>query len=203
MSEQTFHPGIGADEEIAKLQRAVGEITGFWAQIEDGLFHLFVVAIAGTWLVADLRPYRAVFFNFTQYNTKRQMVDNAMKARFGDNEEIMAEWSELRKALNGAAEVRNRVAHLVPMAKSSTDPTAKANVRLIPPFWRQTSLSKEFDELGFSLEELFRAFAPYRGYHPQFWTPEMPSHQLGYRLQEFAFKLAPPRPPPSTPAKGS
>jgi hypothetical protein len=203
MSEQTFYPGIGADEEIARLHHAVGEITGFLAQIEDGLFHLFVVAIAGKWLVGDIRPDRAVFFTPTTYNPKRQMVDNAMKARFGDNEEIMAEWTELKKALNGAVEIRNRVAHLVPMAKTSTDPNAKATVRLVPAFWKQTSQSKEFDELGLSLEELLHAFAPYRGYHLQYWTPDMPRHQLGYQLQQFALKLSPPRPPQSTHPKES
>ena len=47
----TFYPGIGADEEIARLERLLGKITAYWAQVEDGLFNLFVVALAGTWAV--------------------------------------------------------------------------------------------------------------------------------------------------------
>ena len=43
---ETFYPGVGADEEIAKLERLVGKITAYWAQVEDQLFNLFVVVLA-------------------------------------------------------------------------------------------------------------------------------------------------------------
>jgi hypothetical protein len=200
----TFYLGIGADEAVAELHGLVGEITAKWAGVEDQLFQLFVVALAGTWLVGDIRPYRAVFFTFSSYEGKMRMVHNAMKARYGEDKEIMGEWKELRDRLNGFSELRNEIAHLSPTTKPSTDPTAKANVRLIPPFWKSFQPA-EFDRLGYSIDELWQALAPYWGYHPRIHGLSPPgngwSYQLGYCLQEFSMKLQPLAvpPPPSTP----
>jgi hypothetical protein len=46
---------------MAELHSLVGQITASWAHVEDQLFQVFVLAVAGTWLVGDIRPYRAVF----------------------------------------------------------------------------------------------------------------------------------------------
>jgi hypothetical protein len=190
----TFYPGVGTDEATAELYNLVGQITGTWAQVEDGLFNVFVVALAGSLFVSDLRSYRAVFFSFSSYESKMRMTNNAMKSRYGNNEKIKAEWNVLRSALDGFSRLRNEIAHLVPMSKSSTDPTARANVRLVPPFWRSAFQETDFDKLGYSIDELWEALRPYWGYHPRI-SLNPPSgeeaHQLGYRLQQFAKRLSP------------
>jgi hypothetical protein len=193
----TFYPGVGADKAIAELHELIGQITSSWAEVEDGLFHVFVIAIAGPSLVGDVRPYRSVFFTFSSYEGKMRMVHNAMNTRYGNDEGIITEWKELRKALNGFASLRNDVAHLIPQAKSSTDPTAKANVRLVPAFWRSAFQEDDFDKTGYSIDEIRQAIAPYWGHHPD---GGVTNYQLGYRVQQFAMKLRHPQPPPpSTP----
>jgi hypothetical protein len=195
---QTFYPGIGADEAIAELHNLVGRITASWAEVEDQLFQVFVIAVAGTWLVGDIRPYRAVFFAVSSYGTKMRLVHDAMKARYGENGEVLSSWKDLKGSLDGFSELRNKIAHLVPMARPSIDPTAKANVRLVPPFWKSSFPERDFDKLGYSVDQLWQALGPYWGYHPRIHGPsppiEGPSHQLGYRLQEFIKKIQPPIP---------
>ncbi len=199
----TFYPGLGADEAIAELHGLVGEIAAFWAHVEDGLFELFVTAIAGTWLVGDVRPYRAVFFTFSSYESKMRMVQNAMRARFCENGEITREWLELRKSLNGASELRNEIAHLVPMAKGSLDQNARANVRLVPPFWKAIHQERDFDELGYSHSQLLQALAPFWGFDPRINRFDVPDQTLRYRLRQFALKLEPPRSPTSPNLSGA
>jgi hypothetical protein len=200
-SGQTFYPGIGADDAIAELHSLVGQITASWADVEDQLFQVFVMAVAGTWLVGDIRPYRAVFFSFNSYEQKMKMVHNAMKARYSDNREIMGSWKELRDSLNGFSKLRNGIAHLIPMAKSSTDPDAKADVRLVEPFWKVSLQERDFNKLGYSVDELWQALRPYWGYHPRIHGLSPPgeglSYQLGYRLQEFVKRLQSPLAVPS------
>lgn len=124
----TFYAGVGADAEIEKLYSLVGKITGFWAEVEDGLLLAFVVAVAGTLRVDDIRPYRAVFFTVRSYEGKKHMVDKAMKARCSANMEILSEWAKLLKDLNDFAALRNKIAHLSPQAKGTPDPNAQAIV---------------------------------------------------------------------------
>ena len=88
-----------------------------------------------------------------------------MKVRFRENEEITREWLELRKSLNGASQLRNEIAHLVPMAKGTTDQNAQANVRLVLPFWK--AQEREFDELGYSHDQLLQSLAPFWGLDPR------------------------------------
>jgi hypothetical protein len=92
----TWYPGIGADDEIARLQRLVGKITAYWAELEDSLFTIFVFALAGTWSIRDVEPYRAVFYTFSSYEGKMRMLHNAMKQRFRNDPETMEEWLKLR-----------------------------------------------------------------------------------------------------------
>ena len=165
---------------------------------------MFVVALAGTWHVGDLRPYRAVFFTFSSYEGKMRMVHNAMKARYGANEEIMGEWKDLRDGLNGFNDLRNKVAHLTPTTKPSPDPNAKAHARLIPPFWKSLR-PLEFEGTGYSADELWQALAPYWGYHPRIHGLNPPNSELsspiGSRLQALSLKLGLPvaRSSPSAP----
>lgn len=44
VKDVTWYPGVGADDEIARLERLIGKITAYWAQVEDGLFTVFVFA---------------------------------------------------------------------------------------------------------------------------------------------------------------
>ncbi len=60
-SMNTFYPGIGADDEMNELKRLVGDFTAYWTQVEDGMFQLFVVAIAGDWLIGDIRDADPLF----------------------------------------------------------------------------------------------------------------------------------------------
>lgn len=204
----TFYPGVGADEAIAELHGLVGQITATWAEIEDQLFTLFVIAISGTWHVGHLGPYRAVFFTFSSFEGKMRMVHNAMKARYGDHKETSSEWDTLRRALNDFAKLRNEIAHLVPNALGNTDPNAKAHVRLLPPVWKSgpaNYVDNPPENFGYSVNELWQALAPYWGYHPRIHGLSAPSgeasHALGYRLQQFALKLLPPLPsPPAAPS---
>jgi hypothetical protein len=79
-----WYPGVGADEEIAKLERLVGKITAFWAEVEDELFAIFMFAVAGKWRVeamADVEPYRAVFFTFSSYEGKTTIFSSGLSAR--------------------------------------------------------------------------------------------------------------------------
>ncbi len=191
----TFYPGIGADEEIARLERLLGKIAAYWAQVEDGLFNLFVVALAGTWLIGDVRPYRAVFFTFSSYEGKMRMVNNAMKSRYGADEKIMAECAELQKSLNGLSALRNEIAHLTPMAKGTQDREAKAVVRLVPPFWKGAFQNADFEKGGYSWAELTRALAPFWSFDPSLNIWHTTHTMLGYRLQEFTKRLEPPHPP--------
>jgi len=200
----TFYPGVGADQAIDELHNLVGQITANWATIEDQLFNVFVIAVAGTGMVPDLRTYRAVFFTFPSYEGKMRMTHNAMKARYGLDTDVMGRWKTIREAINNFSALRNEVAHLIPMLKSSADPNAKANVRLVPAFWKNAFSEQEFDSTGYSADELWQALKPYLGYHPRI-SIIPPSgeeaYQLGYRIQQFAFTLASPHPsPPSAPS---
>jgi hypothetical protein len=187
--------------ELRSPARCIGQL--LWCLVfdrgVDHLFHVFVVALAG--VVSDLRPYRAVFFTFSSYEAKMRMTNNAMKSRYGKNENIIIEWNVLRRALDGFARLRNEVAHLVPMARSSTDPKAAANVRLVSPFWRSAFQEDDFDKLGYSIDELWEALRPYWGYHPRI-SLNPPNgeeaHQLAYRLQQFAMRLPPDAAPASS-----
>ena len=85
----TFYPGIGADEATKELNSLVGQITAAWAGVEDGLFEIFVIAIAGTFFVENIAPYRAVFFTFSAYEGKMRMTNNAMKGRYEGSTEIL------------------------------------------------------------------------------------------------------------------
>ncbi len=199
----TFYPGIGADEEIEKLERLVGKITAYWAQVEDQLFSLFVAAVAGgPPMDHQLGPYRAVFFTFSSYEGKMRMVHNAMKARYAANEELMTEWGELRKRINGFAALRNEIAHLTPMAKGTQDPKATAVVRLVPPFWKGFP-NPDFDKGGYSWAELTTALASFWSFDPSLNIWETSHQMLGYQLQQFIMKLMPPplsaEAPPSIP----
>jgi hypothetical protein len=104
-----------ASNEADKLYKAVGQITSDWAQIEDTLFGLFVVAITGKWLVGDLRPYRAAFFSISSYEPKIRMINAALRARYVEKPSIVKEWDGLKSRLNTASGNRNQVAHLVVM----------------------------------------------------------------------------------------
>jgi hypothetical protein len=86
--ENTWYPGVGADAAIAALERAVGKFTGYWAQVEDGLFELFVVALVGTHLTQGLQIYRGIFFTFSSFESKMRLLNNAMRSRFGGNKSI-------------------------------------------------------------------------------------------------------------------
>jgi hypothetical protein len=191
--EATFYPGIGADEEIAKLERLVGKITGSWAEAEDQLFTIFVFAVAGTWSVRDIEPYRAVFFSFNSYDSKMRMVHNAMRTRFRDDENTKTEWGELRKSMNDFSKLRNKIAHLIPRPKYSSNPNAKAVVRLAPPFWKPTE-EIEFEKTGYSWDELTQALAPFWGFDPSLNILDKSHTRLSYRLHQFSKRLQPPSP---------
>jgi hypothetical protein len=200
MVEATSYPGIGADAGIDALHRTVGEITAFWAGVEDSLFTTFFVALTGNW-AGDIRPYRAAYFAISSAEGKMRMVDSAMKVRFVDDVVILKEWEELRKSFNKAAELRNKIAHLVPMAQGSADPNAKANVRLVPPFWKgapaRMQARGDFNKQGFSLDELLYEMAAFWGYRPPIMRTDVPE-PLAYRLQQFSMKLLPPIPSPQS-----
>lgn len=193
----TWYPGVGADKKTAELYELVGKITATWAQVEDVLFQVFVVALTGTWLGNDLRPYRAVFFSFSSFEQKKKMVNSAIKTRFAEDPEILDEWRIHRRDLEGFAELRNKVAHLQPSCKSSLDPNADAVVRLIPPFWKSQDGLGEFEEQGYSAEELWEALGPFWGSHPSINHGQpLPGHrrfQMTYRIQQFAQRLGPPK----------
>jgi hypothetical protein len=202
----TWYPGVGADRATRDLNELVGQITANWAGVEDGLFNIFVVALNGTFLVKDLRPLRAVFFTFSAYEGKMRMVNNAIKARFAQDQDVLDSWKTLKSALDGFAALRNQVAHLVPMARSTLDQNAPANVRLVPPFWKSgPNAPDEFDTTGFSLVELWQALGPFWGYHPLIGPPRSgdEAYQLSYRVQEFAKKIdSDPRINPARPPAG-
>jgi hypothetical protein len=191
----TFYPGVGADDAMRELRELVGQITATWAEVEDQLFHVFVVALAGTFYVQDLKPYRAAFFARGSYENKMRMTNEAMKARYAANTVVIEQWNTLRRAMDGFSSLRNEVAHLIPMAKSSTDRNVKANVRLVPAFWKNAFKRDEFDQTGYSLAELWQALKPYWGSHPRI-SLEPPAgdeaSQLAYRVQHFASTLSPP-----------
>jgi hypothetical protein len=193
--EVTWYPGLGADEEIARLEQLVGKITAQWAEIEDSLFMIFVFAVAGKWAVGDIEPYRAVFYTFSSYENKMRMLHNAMKARFPSDSSAMNEWQELRKSLNDFSKLRNEIAHLIPRAKYSRDQRAKAIVRLAPPFWTPGDPERaEFEQRGYSWDELTKALAPFWGYDPSLNIRTAAQPRLAYRLYQFQQRLqAPPK----------
>lgn len=186
----TFYPGVGADAEIARLQGLVGQITGYWAQVEDQLFEIFVISVAGRWLV-DLEPYRAVFFTFSSFEAKMRMTHNAMKVRYGKDESIITEWRALRISLNEFAGLRNEIAHLIARPKYSRDPKAKAVVRLSPPFWKPAGdkFDPDFEKRGYSWDELTQALAPFWGYDPNLNIRDTSHQNLGSRLHKFTESL--------------
>ncbi len=181
----TFYPGVGADAAIADLHRAIGEITSTWADVEDTLFTFFVVGLTGEWLI-DLRPYRSAFFALSSFEMKMRMINAAMKTRYSEDESILAAWRNLKRRADVAANDRNQIAHLIPVAFYTADKDAPANVRLVPPFWKSSHQNKgarQFEEIGFSLEDV-RA-------RKKGWD------SLSYDLQQLSMKLMPPtRPKP-------
>jgi hypothetical protein len=158
----------------------------------DGLFEVFLVALTGQWSVEPMEPYRAVFFTFSSYEQKMRIVDSAMKARYRENNEILEEWKAFRKSLNDFSKLRNEIAHLVPAWEGFSDPDTKANVRLIPAFWKRlpSYSSLEFNNgIGYSFDELEQTLAPFWGYHPTRWRPGEPTKQIAFRLRQFTLKL--------------
>ena len=166
MTDKTPYPGVGAVEEIDKLELLVGKITGYWAQIEDQLFNIFVAVLARGYPDAnDIAPYRAVFFTFSSYEAKMRLVNNAIKQRYETGDSILNEWDGLRKKLNKFSDLRNEIAHLVATVRGLEDRTTTAVARLVPPFWKaypQTS----FDDAGYSWQELTDALKPFWGFNP-------------------------------------
>jgi hypothetical protein len=193
MADQVeWYPGEGADEEIARLQQLVGKITAYWAELEDSLFTVFVFALAGTLNVGSIEPYRAVFFTFPSYDAKMRMLHKAMKARFPKGSDIMNEWLELRKSLNAFADLRNEIAHLIARPKYFRDPKVKAIVRLAPPFWKPDNHELiEFEQRGYSWDELTKALAPFWGFDPSLNIPPTGEPRLASRLDKFHERLQP------------
>ena len=124
------------------------------------------------------------------------MVDSAMKARFKNQTGIIKEWTELKIIVDRFSKLRNEVAHLTPTTQPSTDPEAKANVRLVPPFWKGIINEKDYNKTGYSVDELWQKLKDFWGYHPRirydFQAGEKISHQLSYRLAEFTKTLVEP-----------
>jgi hypothetical protein len=197
----TWYPGIGADEEIAKLERLVGQITAFWAKVEDELFVIFMFAIAGDSLniFVDIEPCRAVFFSFSSFEGKMRMLHNAMCARFRNDDRTLNDWRELRKACISLAGLRNEIAHLIACPKYSADPRAIATVRLRPPFWKPSG-GADFEDQGYSWNELTQALRPFWGYDPTLNIPPDVAKRLTFRIHQFGLGLKPPSPSPETPA---
>lgn len=191
VKDVTWYPGVGADEEIARLERLVGKITAYWAQVEDGLFTIFVFAVAGTFAVGDLQPVRAVFFTFSSFEGKMRMLHNAMRQRFRDDPDTIAQWMDLRKALNDFAAIRNEIAHLIPRPKYTLNPTAKAIVRLSPPFWKPSpdeDVGLEFEQRGYSWDQLTQAIAPFWGFDRSLNIYDT-SPRLSKRVDDFHLRL--------------
>ncbi|WP_139234339.1 hypothetical protein [Methylobacterium pseudosasicola] len=185
----TFYPGKGADEKVAELEIMVGKITANWAGVEDGMFEIFYGAITNWDFNADMKTLRALFFTFSSYEQKMRMLHNVIKTKLRDRPEQLNTWIALKKKIDGYSKVRNDIAHLVASCKSSTDPEALANVRLVPPFWKSTNLGHgldDFNEIGYCAEDLWKAISPYWGYHPKTEQYVRPDTQLAYQIQEFA-----------------
>ncbi|ANG97776.1 hypothetical protein A8A54_15570 [Brucella pseudogrignonensis] len=193
----TFYPGVGADDQVAALERLVGQITGRWAQIEDQLFDLFVIALAGSKVFSEIEPYRAVFFSFSSFEGKMKMLNNALKARLSDRCEDLERWNQLKKIVEQFSKLRNEIAHLVPVTLATTDAYAEANVRLVPPFWKSSLKGHDFEGAGYSIAELRVALRPFWGWDPTVFLDDFPEedsvYQLGYRIQEFERTLDNPR----------
>lgn len=180
----TFFPGQGADQAIAELHRVVGEATSRWAQIEDSLFVLFVVALSGTWQ-GDVRPYRAVFFTLRAYEPKMRMINAAMNQRYRDEAPILADWKVLKKRTDAAAKFRNDLSHLSAVVACTTDPNAPAVARLLEPMWKRSPSGLTQDpSSSLGLEDVRRGLGAWEG--------------LGYGLQQFSTRLVTVPTPPST-----
>ena len=103
---------------------------------------------------------------------------------------------KVKKLVDRFSSLRNEVAHLTPVTQSSTDPEAKANVRLVPPFWKGIINEKEYSKIGYSFDELWQKLKDFWGYHPRIkynlQDGEEIYHQLSYRLAEFTKTLLEP-----------
>lgn len=186
--------------EILALKNTVGEITGYWAEIEDQLFFLFVTVLNGTWMVENLRPYRAVFLSHRSYDGKMRMINGSIKARYTSNETVLEQWKEIKIELDRFSNFRNNVAHLVVSTVPSK--TGKTYPKLAAAFWERAFSQFESREgRSYSLVQLQNEFAEYRG-QDRAGHPVRP--QLTYRLQQFAISLQPPLPsevqPPQPPS---
>lgn len=184
----TWYPGIGSEEATERLHRLVGKITAHWALVEDSLFELFIVALTGKTWVDNFAPYRSVFFSFSSYEGKMKMIDAAMRSRYANDDAKLQKWIIIRKDCNSYSQIRNTVAHPIPTCKSSQDPNAHANVRLIPARWKSDlsiSRSNDFDKLGYSESELWDAIANFFGVNEMKPLEPIHNYQLPYRIHEF------------------
>lgn len=185
----TWYPGRGADSKIAELEQMVGKVVANWAVVEDSMFELFFGAVTNWDIGADIETLRSLFFTFSSYEQKMRMLNNVMKTKLRNDPDRLKIWVHLKKRIDGYSAVRNDIAHLLASCKGSTDPEALANVRLVPPFWKSSNMghgSDDFDKVGYSIEDLWRAVSPYWGHHPRTEPYEKSDTQLAYQVQQFA-----------------
>ena len=193
----TLYPGVDADDQIAAAKLMIGEITSFWAQVEDALFELFVVSLTGHFgRAGDLRPYRAVFFAGNSYELKVRMINAAFLVRYAEqsaaNKSIISAGGSLKKDLDAAAKFRNKMAHLVPMTIGTPDPNARANVRFLPPFWKGAAMSVDIKMEGYSISEVCDLFSGFSGFDPRCpWPTFRARPTLFEQLRRLASELSP------------
>ena len=92
--------------EFDGLLQAVGQAITDWAQVEEGLFHIFFRALAAP----ALGPPACAFIAADNVRAKIAMVDSIIR-HSSLTKPLIPQWEELLKRLNKARGNRNDVAH--------------------------------------------------------------------------------------------
>lgn len=189
---EPMHILFDAQRKIVEFHELVGKTVSEWAQVEDALFNVFLLALSGSTMTGDLRPYRAAYFASSSFNHRGKMINDAIRVRFKDRPSILDEWRKIRTDVHRFEELRNRIAHLVPTTLPFSDINGKANVRLLPPMWKSFQSAENRENEGFSFEELRRALAPFvdEPTQNQLHETQNPNHvgPLFFRIVSFYMK---------------
>ncbi|MBL4756529.1 MAG: hypothetical protein JKY32_02450 [Rhizobiales bacterium] len=152
----TTYPGKGAEDATAALYQKVGEIASEWTQMEDSMANLFYISISGC-CIGQSKTYRDVFNSFRTYEPKMKMLNAAMTARYGENENIIKEWLELKANIKNAADFRNSIMHMTVSLEGETTKDAPARAKIKLPLmasFKKGYSEPIFDEKELTLEEV-------------------------------------------------
>jgi len=94
-----------AEESIEDIYAAIGQAVSIWARLEKSLFRFFYTLQGGS-----LYENAAIFFAWHGFEQKLNLVDEIMRIRFKDKDELKF-WTILKKYIFALGKERNFIVH--------------------------------------------------------------------------------------------